>query len=175
MGRDRKNEQASEHWTQMLRSTMEAPAWRALSSTAQALYVWIKMEWRGPKANNNGRIALPVRMAADRLGCSKDAAARAFHDLQAKGFLVLMEHGRMGTEGKGAPPLYQLTELAMPGAEKHSGSKLYQRWEEGCDFAVRAHSPANPTGRNGLLTRQSKTKIPSSKSGRDVIKMRTIA
>ncbi|TGN58595.1 hypothetical protein E4L95_12350 [Paracoccus liaowanqingii] len=159
----------------MIRSTMEAPAWRSLSSTAQALYVWVKLEWKGTQANNNGRISLPVRVAAERLGCSKDAAARAFHDLQAKGFLVLVEHGRMGTEGKGAPPTYEITELAMPGKDKHAGSKLFQQWEDGRDFAVRAHAPVNPTGRNGILTRQSKTKSPSSKSGRDVIKMRTIA
>lgn len=165
MGRDRKNEDQSEHWTKMIRSMMEAPAWRALSSTAQALYPWVKLEWKGPKANNNGKISLPVRVASEQLGSGKDAVARAFHDLQAKGFLVLREHGRMGVEGKGAPPTYEITELAMPG--NTVGSKLYLSWQPGSDFPVRGHAPANPTGRNG------KNKTPSSKSGRNVIKMRT--
>ena len=68
MGRDRRNEKRAEHFAQMIRTTMEAPAWRALSTTAQALYPWIKLEWRGPKANNNGKIRLSVRDAARRLG-----------------------------------------------------------------------------------------------------------
>ncbi|MFC0198871.1 hypothetical protein [Paracoccus rhizosphaerae] len=168
MGRDRKNEEHREHWTKMLRSTMETPAWRALGATAQALYPWLKMEWKGPKANNNGKISLPVRVAADRLGCNMKTAARAFHELQAKGFLLLTQHGRMGTEGKGASPTYEITELAVPGKDEHSGRKLYLHWEEGHDFAVRAHAPVNPSGRNGLLTAESKNKSPSPKTGRVV-------
>ena len=167
MGRDRKNEQQTEHWTKMIRSTMETPAWRALTTTAQALYPWLKMEWKGPQANNNGKISLPVREAAERLGCGRDTAARGFHDLQAKGFLLLTSHGRM-VEGKGAPPTYEITELAVPGCDSHSGKKLYLHWRPGHDFPVSGHAPVNPTGRNG---REYKT--PSSKSGRVVIEMRT--
>lgn len=147
MGRDRKNEQQSEHFTKMIRHTMETPAWRALSPLAQALYPWIKLEWKGPTANNNGKISLPVREAATRMGRDKDAVGRAFHDLQAKGFLVLREHGRMGLEGKGAPPTYEITELALPG--EHTGRKLYMHWQEGHDFPVRAHTTSNPRGLNG--------------------------
>lgn len=168
MGRDRKNEQQTEHWTKMIRSTMETPAWRALTTTAQALYPWLKMEWKGPQANNNGKISLPVRTAAERLGCNMKTAARAFHDLQAKGFLLLTSHGRMGVEGKGAPPTYEITELATPGCDSHSGKKLYLHWQEGHDFPVRAHAPVNPKGHNGLLTRESKNKSPSPFSGRVV-------
>ncbi|MTH59000.1 hypothetical protein [Paracoccus litorisediminis] len=145
---------------------METPAWRALSTTAQALYPWLKMEWKGPQANNNGRISLPVREAAERLGCNMKTAARAFHDLQAKGFLVLRTHGRMGVEGKGAPPAYEIAELAMPG--ETAGCKLYLRWQKDGDFPVGAHAPVNPRGHNGLLTGESKNKIPSPKLGRVV-------
>lgn len=162
MGRDRRNEDRVEHWTKMLRPTMETPAWRALSPTAQALYPWLKLEWRGEKANNNGKISLSVRDAAARLGCNVKTAAKAFHDLQAKGFLLLVSHGRMGVEGKGTPPTYEITELAVPGSDSHSGKKLYLIWQPGHDFAVRAHAPANPKGRNG------KNDIPSQKTARVV-------
>ncbi|MGP9804502.1 hypothetical protein [Paracoccus sp. NSM] len=168
MGRDRRNEAKAEHFTKMIRNTMETPAWRALSTTAQALYPWLKMEWKGPQANNNGKISLPVREAAKALGVNLKTAGRAFHDLQAKGFIVLTSFGRMGTEGKGAPPTYELTELATPGGEGHAGSKLYLHWQEGHDFPVRAHAPSNPTGRNGLLSDESKNEIPSPKTGRVV-------
>lgn len=166
MGRDRKNEQQPEHWTQMIRNTMEMPAWRALSTTAQALYPWLKLEWKGTRFNNNGKISLPVREAGERLGCNMKTAARAFHDLQAKGFIVLTSHGRMGVEGKGAPPTYEITELAMPG--EPSGQKVYKRWQEGQDFPVSAHAPVNPKGNNGLLTGEPRTISPSLKTGRVV-------
>lgn len=162
MGRDRKNERETEYFTKMIRSTMETPAWRALTTTAQALYPWLKMEWRGPQANNNGRISLPVRDAAARLGCNIKTAGRAFHDLQAKGFLILIEFGRMGVEGKGSPPTYEITELAPPGGDSYSGKKLYLHWQAGRDFPVRGHTPSNPTGLNG------KNRIPSPKTGRVV-------
>ena len=160
MGRDRKNEQQTEHWTQMLRSTMETPAWRALCPLAQILYPWVKMEWKGAKFNNNGKISLAVRDAAKRMGRDKDAVGRAFHDLQAKGFLLLHVHGRMGVEGKGAPPMYEITELAMPG--NTVGSKLFLQWKPGNDFPVRAHASSNPNGING------KNKTPSPERGQVV-------
>jgi len=53
---DRKGRSASggEHWTKLIRTTMEEPAYSALSTAAQALYPWLKLEWHGPDANNNG-------------------------------------------------------------------------------------------------------------------------
>ena len=141
----------AEHFTKMIRTTMETPAWRALSTTAQALYPWLKLEWRGPQANNNGKIRLSVREAAERLGVSdQNTAARAFHDLQAKGFLVLTEHAVLGIEGAAKSPAYELTELALPYGDKPDGRKLYRDWRPGADFPVhkaRAHNPKGKTGK----------------------------
>ena len=55
MGRDKRNENKSEHFTKMVRTVMQTEAWRSLSPTAQALYPWVKFEWHGPKNNNNGK------------------------------------------------------------------------------------------------------------------------
>jgi hypothetical protein len=136
-----------EHWTKMMRPTMEEPAWRALSTTAQALYPWLKLEWKGPDANNNGAIRLSVRRAAKALGVGPDTAARAFHDLQAKGFLVLCEHAQLGLSGMAKSPAYELTEIAMPNAPQHGGRRLYRDWREGQDFAVHKAAVHNPRGR----------------------------
>ena len=144
----------------MLRSTMETPAWRALCPLGQILYPWVKLEWKGPQANNNGNISIAVRDAAKKMGRDKDAVGRAFHDLQAKGFLVLRQHGRMGVDGKGAAPTYEITELALPGEQ--SGRKLYQHWQEGHDFPVRVHTSSNPNGING------QNKSPSPQKGQVV-------
>lgn len=114
MGRDKRNEKRSEHFTKMIRNTMETQAWAALSTTAQAIYPFLKLEWRGPDANNNGRIRLSVRQAAAKIGVGVNTAARGFQDLQAKGFIVVKTKGALGVDGEARGPSYELTELAMP-------------------------------------------------------------
>lgn len=147
MGRDKRNENKSEHWTKMVRPTMQTDAWRALSSTAQALYPWIKFEWHGPKANNNGKLRLSVRQAAECLGCNPKTAGRAFHDLQAKGFIVQTEAACLGAGGDAQSPAYEVTEIALPTAS--TGRRLFKDWQRGHDFPVKTATTNNPKGRNG--------------------------
>lgn len=146
MGREKRNECRAEHFTKLTRNMMEAPAWRALSPTAQALYPWLKLEWRGPQYNNNGKIRLSVRQAASRLGVSINAAARAFHDLQAKGFTFVTEHARLGVKGHATSPAFELTEIGLPNGEKRDGRKLYLSWGDGADFPVHKATVHNPNG-----------------------------
>lgn len=145
MGRDKRNEAHTERFTTMIRNTMLTPAWRALSPCAMALYPWLRMEWRGPKANNNGKISLSVRQAADRLGIGVNTAARAFHELQAKGFIVVKRHACLGVKGQGTSPEFELTEIAMPG-DGNRARKLFLDWREGADFPVHKAAVHNPRG-----------------------------
>jgi hypothetical protein len=147
MGRDKRNEVRTEHFTKMVRPTMQTDAWRALSTTAQALYPWLKFEWHGPKANNNGKLRLSVRQAAECLGCNPKTAARAFHDLQAKGFIVQTEAACLGINGEAKSPAYEITEIALP-TEK-SGRCLYKSWHPSREFPVAVTASNNPSGRNG--------------------------
>lgn len=175
MGRDRKNEAGTEQFTKLVRRMMETDAWRALSPTAQALYPWIRMEWKGPKANNNGRISLSVRQAAERMGIYPNTAARAFHDLQAKGFLVVTQGAYLGASGAAKAPTFELTELPLPSSEGNQGRKLYNQWRPGEDFPVKKASANNPGGRNGrekpchhnddntVIEMMTKGSLPSSK------------
>jgi hypothetical protein len=140
--------QVAEHWTKMLRPTMETAAWRSLSTTAQALYVWLKFEWRGPDANNNGQIRLSVRQAANRLGVSVPTATKAFQELQGKGFIVQTQPGCLGVEGAAKSPAYELTEIKMPGAVG-DGRKLYKEWSLNSDFHVQKSPANNPHGIGG--------------------------
>ncbi len=153
MGRDKKNERATEHFAKLTRNTMETCAWRALSTTAQALYPWLLLEWRGPKANNNSKISLSVRQAAERLGVGLDTANRAFQDLQAKGFLVITEFGTLGCTGAAKAHRYEITELPLPYGEAHGGRRLFQAWS-GKDFRVQKMPANNPKGANGKKTQQ---------------------
>jgi len=150
-----------EHFTKLLRHTMEEPAWRALSTTAQALYPWLKLEWRGPDANNNGKIRLSVRQAAARLGVRPDTAAEAFRDLQRKGFIFQTEAASLGVDGEAKSPAYELTELKMPGAER-DGRKIYRNWTPEEEFPVISANANNPKGKNGarLKTRHAFRDVP---------------
>jgi DNA-binding transcriptional regulator YhcF (GntR family) len=125
---------------------MEEPAWRALSPIAQALYPWLKLEWRGPKANNNGKIQLSVRQAAERLGVATNTAAKAFHELQAKGFVVVTHQAHLGVKGQATAPEFELTEIQLPHASQPVGRKLYRQWREGADLPVQKAAVHNPTG-----------------------------
>lgn len=145
----RKTGARREKYTIMILNMMQEPAWRELSLSAQAIYVWIKLEWRGPKNNNNGALQLSTRQAAERMGIAPNTAARAFHDLQAKGFLVVTERACLGTDGMARSPKYELTELALPGAIPPVGRMLYRTWQPGNDFPVIKHGANNPEGRNG--------------------------
>lgn len=123
-----------EKWTKLILYNMDCPAWRALSPKAQALYPWLKLEWKGPKANNNGKISLSVRQAAECMGVSNDTAAKAFHELQAKGFIVVIKPASLGVHGKGKCPEYEITEIAKP--PNRDGRFLFRAWKPDSDFSV---------------------------------------
>jgi DNA-binding transcriptional MocR family regulator len=149
MGRDKQNEQRVEHYTKMVRNMMETPAWRALPPTAQALYPWLRLEWRGPKANNNGKVSLSVRHAAERMGVSLNTAAKAFHALQAKGFIVVTQPARLGVSGDARATTFELTEITLPHSEKNTGRRLYQGWNARSEYPVQRSMANNPRGVNG--------------------------
>lgn len=149
MGRDKRSERQTEHFTKLIRQTMQTEAWRALSPYAQAVYPWIKLEWRGPSANNNGRIQFSVRQAAYAVGINRKTAARAFHDLQAKGFLVMTSPAKLGLGGQATSPCWEITEIAMPNAEPARPRSLFREWRHGRDFPVHKAAAQNPRGRNG--------------------------
>ena len=151
MGRDRRNEARIEHFAKLPRTLMETPAWRALGPVAQALYPWLKLEWHGPKANNNGKIQFSNRQAGACMGCNEKTAGKAFHQLQAKGFIVQKVGAVLGTAGSGEAPHYELTEIEMPGATTKGGRRLYQQWSEGNDCPVIKAQTNNPNGLNGKI------------------------
>jgi hypothetical protein len=163
--KDQKNKSRGEHFAALVRTMMETPAWRALSPVAQALYPWLKIEWHGPKANNNGTIRLSVQQAANRLGVNSKTAMRAFHDLQAKGFIHVTESACLGVGGEARSPALELTELPLPGAVPPVGRRLYAEWVPGHDFAVVRANVNNPFGAAGKAKSQSKKRngaIPKS-------------
>lgn len=132
-------------------SVMDTPAWRALSLSAQALHPWLVMEFKGKRFNNNGQIKLSVRQAALKMGISKDTAARAFRDLQAKGFLRVVTGASLGVSGMGKTTEYEITSITTP-SKPLEASNDFKNWSNGNDFDVFEHPPKNPEGQNKTLS-----------------------
>lgn len=139
-----------EHFTKMIRNHMELPAWRELSTAAQAVYPWLKLEWKGPKANNNGQIEISVRQLARNVGVTPTTASKALHDLQRKGWLVVTKPACLGLAGCARGNLYELTELVLPG-DKSRPHSLFCKWRRGADFEVAQIRSNNPLGVNGKI------------------------
>lgn len=70
----------------MLRSA----AWRSLSGAAVKVFLELHARFNG---SNNGTLRLSYAEAAEALGLGKATVQRAFADLQAKGFVVLVRKG----------------------------------------------------------------------------------
>ena len=81
----------AERYVRLTHGMMETKAWQALDSSARAIYVELAMLYRG---NNNGRIGLSVRQAAEAIQASRATAARALVHLQERGFIVATTRGR---------------------------------------------------------------------------------
>jgi hypothetical protein len=169
--------EGNEHWTKMIRQHMECPAWRALSLPAQAIYPWLKLEWKGPLANNNGKIELSLRQIAEKAGCNVKTAMRAVHDLQRKGWIVVKRPAHLGLAGHARSHQVELTEIACP--PNDVPSNLYRQWRPGADFPIAEVRTNNPEGRNGiqkpvpskgmkrsLKGHEQKKHVPSSGTGR---------
>lgn len=139
-------------FTPLIHQTMDTLAWRALTPAAKALYPLLKRKVGG-NTGLNGQIGLGVREAAEYLGTNKDTAARAFHDLEAKGFIVACKVGHLGYAGHGKATEWRLTELGT-GAKLNEGGKRtadFRSWQPGRDFPVGRGTTA---GRNAKACRE---------------------
>jgi hypothetical protein len=83
----------------ILQKWLDLPTWRALSLAARVLLVEMLAEHRPDK---NGFLAWPVRRAAERLGVSKDTAARALIELERNGWLNVSTPAAFGGRAKAA-------------------------------------------------------------------------
>jgi hypothetical protein len=109
-----------------LKETMREPAWKIMSMGARLLYLHLKARYN-LQSHNNGRLYLPTRMASEELGnANLRCIGRWFRELQHYGWIVMMEAGALGVEGKGRAPRWRLTEL---GYMKDPPTRDYTRWQ----------------------------------------------
>ena len=109
-------------FVQVLRATLKEPAWQDMTYGARCLYIALKAHYVG---DNNGRVFLGVRRAANELGANRESTARWFRELEDHGFIVQTERGVLGVEGKGMAACWRLTELGCMGQQP---TRDYKKW-----------------------------------------------
>src|SRR5262245_50473849 len=94
----------------LLIETLDAPAWRAMSHGAKAVFIALKRRY-GAKIHNNGKLFISQRDAKAQLRSDTKEIGRWFRELEYYGFAVMTEGSYLGLEGTGKAPHWRLTEL----------------------------------------------------------------
>jgi hypothetical protein len=109
-----RSKKSSNPFVMLLIEIIDAPAWRALSHGARSLYIALRRR-HNATINNNGKIHLAQRVAAQEINSHRNYVARWFRELSYYGFIVLTSAGHLGVHGRGRAPCWRLTELSYKG------------------------------------------------------------
>ena len=149
---------AMQPFVQVLKPTLREPAWKALPYGARCLYITLKSYYRG---DNNGRIYLSVRKAAQELGASRSSTEKWFHRLIQHGFIVPTRGGFLGSDGKGIATSWRLTELGFMGERP---TKDYKDWPN-----IKNRIPSLESGRSvpriGIVRPENRDGCPGKRDG----------
>ena len=110
-------------------STLNSPAWKALSDGAQRLYISLKAE-----ADNAHYAAyLSTRDAATALGRSRGGGCEKirewYAELEHYGFIVMLSPGCLGTDGRGKAPHWKLTDKGTTRGGYEPATQDFLRWD----------------------------------------------
>ncbi len=110
----------------MPKSTLEAPAWIALSDGAQRLYTALKA-----KADNKHNTAyLSTRDASAALGRRNRVKVREWYaELEHYGFIVMLSAGSLGTDGRGKAPTWRLADKGTTRGGFEPAMQEFLRWD----------------------------------------------
>lgn len=100
---------------------MDTLAWVDLGGTAAKLLLHLARLYNG---SNNGEIVLGERAAADAIGVRRGAAAAAFDDLEARGFIVAAQRGAFTVKVK----LATSWRLTFHPTERAAATHDYRDW-----------------------------------------------
>ena len=133
---------AMQPFVQVLKPTLQEPAWKALPYGTRCLYITLKSYYNG---DNNGRIYLSVRKAAQELGASPSSTEKWFHRLIQHGFIVPTRGGFLGSNGKGTATSWRLTEIGFMGEQP---TKDYKDWPN-VKNRIPSQKMVHPVPKNG--------------------------
>ena len=86
-------------WTPIRHQMMDSAAWKQMSMGARWLYIAL-VRPLSFEEDNNGKIFLSARRAAEQLGASQDSICFWYRELEHYGFIVMTQPGTIGPNGK---------------------------------------------------------------------------
>ena len=109
----------------LFKSTIQEPAWKALSHGARSLYAELKGRYH---TKLQGHVYLSTRDAVEHLGSHshRDNVRRWFRELDYYGFIRIVSPGCLGVDGKGRAPHWRLTEVPYL---SQAPTRDYQHWD----------------------------------------------
>ena len=122
-GRTRRRRGPSTPFVMLHWFMLDSPAWQSLSGVEAKAYVAIARRYDG---SNNGRIAVPTRTLATKIGCSNATAARAIITLLDRGFLECVEASGFNRKNRKAAE-YRLTMYSCDLTNKPA-TKAFMGW-----------------------------------------------
>lgn len=111
-----------EQFVPMFIKTMTSPAWRSLPHGARSLYLLMKRLYNRKK---QGPVYLSGRFAAKELNAARNTIMTWLGALSTRGFIVKIERGSLGLNGKGKATLYRLTDEPFKGKP---ATREFLRW-----------------------------------------------
>lgn len=136
--------QAERH-VRLYLSMLNTEAWKSLNCTARCLYIELERRYGGP-GSNNGRIHCSIRAAAEALHVCKTSAAKAFRDLQDRGFIVAVTLGGFNRKNRHATE-WRLTRHPSDVSNEFA-TREFERWRPGgaLDDAAHEQNTVPPDG-----------------------------
>ncbi len=159
---NQKGRSTTERFVSLPHYMLGSRAWRSLSPVARSVFIELAVIYNG---SNNGRLALSVRDAAERVCCSKNTASRALTELTQKGFIDLCSRAHFDRKTPHAAE-YRLT---MHPCDRSSdrASKRFMSWRPDEPKSVGGPSggTAGPSG--GTVTASTKENCRELSLSRD--------
>ena len=118
---------------------LNSPAYLSLSCPARALLIEVTRLYNG---RNNGQIGLSVRTASERCHVARGTAARAFAELQERGFIELVTKGAFSRKAPHASE-WRLT-FNTCDVTGELPSKAFMRWGREKQNTVSKYPVAGP-------------------------------
>jgi hypothetical protein len=100
-------------------------AWATMAPGPRVLYVELKRRFNG---SNNGHIILSHRDAANALNVHRNTVGPWFRELEARGFVAMMQRPHLGPSGIGQAAHWRLTEY--PSDDMKPATKDFTRWKK---------------------------------------------
>ena len=125
-----------------------SPAWRSLKGNAVKVYIELRSRFHG---GNNGDLSLSYREAQTLLGIGRSSAARAFEELQLKGFIQKTSQGRW--YGRKAAT-YRVTDKPCDG---HPATNDWMNWHK---LEAQKNRSRSPDGTLNVVASRVGTEAP---------------